>query len=124
MEKAKIFICTSDQNERWGAVINEAMNSGCQVVANKYIGSVPFLIKNRENGLTYTNIKGFYKNVKELLDNKEFGEKLSINAYRTIHDIWTAKNASKNLGLLLDSIINNKENPVKEGPGSNAYPVK
>ena len=27
MEKAKIFICTSDQNERWGAVINEAMNS-------------------------------------------------------------------------------------------------
>ena len=124
MEKAKIFICTSDQNERWGAVINEAMNSGCQVVANKYIGSVPFLIKNRENGLTYTNKKEFYNNVKELLDNKELGNKLSINAYRTIHDVWTAENAAKNLGLLLDSIINKKENPVTQGPGSNAYPIK
>ncbi len=124
MEKAKIFICTSDQNERWGAVINEAMNSGCQVVANKFIGSVPFLINNRENGLTYTNIKGYYGAVKELLDNKEFGDKLSINAYRTIHDIWTAKNAAKNLGLVLDAIMNNKENEVKIGPGSNAYPIK
>ena len=124
MEKAKIFICTSDQNERWGAVINEAMNSGCQVVANKFIGSVPFLIKNRENGLTYTNIKEYYEAVKELLDNKEFGDKLSINAYRTIHDVWTAENAVKNLGLVLDAIINNKDNPVKVGPGSNTYPVK
>ena len=50
MEKANIFLFTSDQNEGWGAVANEAMNSGCAVVANQAIGSVPYLIKSGENG--------------------------------------------------------------------------
>ena len=45
MEAANIFLFTSDQNEGWGAVLNEAMNSGCAVVANETIGSVPFLMK-------------------------------------------------------------------------------
>ena len=31
------------------------MNSACAVVANSAIGSVPFLIKNKENGLIYEN---------------------------------------------------------------------
>ena len=61
MEKANIFICTSDKNERWGVVLNEAMNSGCAVIAYKGIGGVPFLIKNNENGLAYTSLDDFYK---------------------------------------------------------------
>ena len=35
MEKANIFIGTSDSQEGWGAVINESMNAGCALVANK-----------------------------------------------------------------------------------------
>ena len=46
MEKADIYLFTSDFNEGWGAVLNESMNSGCAVVASHAIGSVPFLIKN------------------------------------------------------------------------------
>lgn len=42
MEKANIFLFTSDFNEGWGAVLNESMNSGCAVVASHAIGSVPF----------------------------------------------------------------------------------
>ena len=55
MEKADIYLFTSDFNEGWGAVLNESMNSGCAVVASHAIGSVPFLIKNGENGLIYEN---------------------------------------------------------------------
>ena len=47
-----------------------------------------------------------------------------MNAYRTISSLWTAANAANNLELLINSIINKKENPIKDGPGSNAYPVK
>ena len=33
MEKAQIFLFTSDYKEGWGAVLNEAMNSGCAEAA-------------------------------------------------------------------------------------------
>ena len=42
MEKADIYLFTSDFNEGWGAVLNESMNSGCAVVASHAIGSVRF----------------------------------------------------------------------------------
>ena len=32
------------------AVVSEAMNSGCCVVANRQIGAVPFLIEDGVNG--------------------------------------------------------------------------
>lgn len=123
MEKANIFICTSDKNERWGVVLNEAMNSGCTVIAYKGIGGVPFLIKNNENGLAYTSLDDFYKKTMKVMDDKALREKLSKNAYKTISEVWTAKVAVQNFEKLVKSIINGKPNPVKEGPASTAYPV-
>ncbi len=123
MEKSNIFICTSDKTERWGVVLNEAMNSGCAVVAYKGIGGVPFLIKNNKNGYCYSNFKDLYNKTAELIENKEKREDFSINAYRTISNTWTAINAANSLELLINSIINKQKNPIVEGPGSNAYPV-
>lgn len=123
MEKANIFICTSDKNERWGVVLNEAMNSGCAVIAYKGIGGVPFLIKNNENGLAYTSLDDFYKKTMKVMDDKDLREKLSKNAYKTISEVWTAKVAVQNFEKLVKSIIDGKPNPVKEGPASTAYPV-
>ena len=124
MEKANIFICTSDKSERWGVVLNEAMNSGCAVIAYKGIGGVPFLIKNNENGLAYTKFEDFYEKTIEVIKNKELREKLSINAYKTITETWTAKVAVQNFEKLINSIVKGKPNPVKEGPASTAQPVK
>ena len=123
MEKANIFICTSDKNERWGVVLNEAMNSGCAVIAYKGIGGVPFLIKNNETGLAYTSLDDFYKKTMKVMDDKALREKLSKNAYKTISEVWTAKVAVQNFEKLVKSIIDGKPNPVKEGPASTAYPV-
>lgn len=123
MEKANIFICTSDKNERWGVVLNEAMNSGCAVIAYKGIGGAPFLIKNNENGLAYTSLDDFYKKTMKVMDDKALREKLSKNAYKTISEVWTAKVAVQNFEKLVKSIIDEKPNPVKEGPASTAYPV-
>lgn len=124
MEKANIFICTSDQTERWGVVLNEAMNSGCATIAYKKIGGVPFLINNEKNGFAYNNFKDLYCKVAKVIENKKLMEDLSINAYRTISEIWTAENAVNNFEKLLNAIIENKKNPIKKGPASNAYPVR
>ena len=53
MEKAQVFLFTSDRQEGWGAVLNEAMNSGCAVVASSMIGAVPYLIDNGNDGLIF-----------------------------------------------------------------------
>lgn len=123
MEKSNIFICTSDRTERWGVVLNEAMNSGCATVAYREIGGVPFLIENDYNGFAYSNFNDLYNKTVNLINDKKLREKISVNAYKTISEIWTAENATNNFELLINSIVDKKENPVTEGPASNAYPV-
>ncbi len=53
MERSEIYLVTSDRKEGWGAVVNEAMNSGCAVVADHMIGAAPWLIRQGENGWMY-----------------------------------------------------------------------
>lgn len=124
MEKANIFLFTSDKREGWGAVLNESMNSGCAVIANKNIGAVPFLIGDGENGLTYETFKELYQLVKKVIDNKELRKKISINAYKTIQDTWNSKKAAENISQLFEDIMNNKEVSVLDGPASKALPYK
>ena len=100
------------------------MNSRCTVIAYKGIGGVPFLIKSDENGLAYTSFEDFYKKTIRVIKDKELREKLSINAYKTISETWTAKVAVQNFEKLVNSIVEGKPNPVKEGPASIAQPVK
>lgn len=120
MEQANIFTFTSDKRDGWGAVLNESMNSGCAVVSNIEIGGTPYLIEHNENGMIYRNLSELYKQVEELIDNKELRMRLGKNAYKTIKDTWNSKNATENLIKLFDSILNNKENEVVEGPASKA----
>ena len=118
MEKANIFIGTSDSQEGWGAVINESMNAGCAIVANRRMGSVPFLIKDNENGFSYDKFAELESKVKMLIDNKELCDKLGKNAYTYITEKWTSSIAANNIIELFDSIINNKEYNITEGPAS------
>ena len=50
MEKSAVFLMTSDRQEGWGAVLNEAQNSACAVLANSATGAAPYLIRDGENG--------------------------------------------------------------------------
>lgn len=97
METANIFLATSDRNEGWGAVINEAMNSGCAVVANRMMGAVPYLIQDRKNGYIYKNKRECCSDLKELLEKEEIREAVGISAYRTIVETWNAEKAAENL---------------------------
>ena len=86
MNKSQIYMFTSDFNEGWGAVLNEAMASGCAIVASSAIGSVPFLINHGENGLIYKygNYKNAYNEVKSLLCDTQKAKFLGENAKATI----------------------------------------
>lgn len=122
MEKAGIFLFTSDQNEGWGAVLNESMNSGCAVVGCEAIGSVPYLLKHGENGLTYVpgDVDGLYEQVKYLLDHPAEQTRLGTAAYRTIAETWNAEIAAQRFVQLARHILDGEKNPdlYEDGPGS------
>lgn len=127
MEKSSIYLFTSNRQEGWGAVLNEAMNSGCAVVANSAIGAVPFLLKDKVNG--YINEDGLidkaYQKVKVLIDNNELRSKVSINAYETMKDIWNPKIAAERLLQLVNGIMRHSNTELyDEGPCSLAPIIK
>lgn len=127
MEEASIFLFTSDRNEGWGAVLNEAMNSGCAVVASHAIGSVPFLINDGKNGLIYRSgdIEDLCKKVKYSIDNKEKTSELGKNAYITLADLWNAKTAAERFKRLVQAIkAGGSVDLFNDGPCSKAKVLK
>ena len=128
MEKAGIFLFTSDRQEGWGAVLNEAMNSGCAVVASDAIGSVLYLVKDRENGLVYHSgsVDELFERVKELLAHPAEQRRLGEAAYRTIADLWNAEIAAKRLIALSQAILDGDASPelFEDGPCSRAEIIR
>lgn len=106
MEKANIYLFTSDRQEGWGAVANEAMNSGCAVVADHMIGAVPYLIQNGQNGLIYQSgkEKQLFEYAKQLVEDPSFTAKLGRAAYETIVTTWNAEHAADRLMELIEDI--------------------
>lgn len=122
MEKCDIFLATSDQNEGWGATVNESMNSGCAVVASHAIGAVPFLIEDGKNGLVFKSkdVDSLYSKVIWLIEHPDEISKLGRNAYYTMRDVWNADVASSNLLKLVEALKKGIEPDIQYGPCSRA----
>lgn len=113
MEGAGIFLLTSDRKEGWGAVLNEAMNSGCAVIGSHAAGAVPFMIQDNINGCVYRSgdIDMLYEKTVELLTNTEKQKRLGHHAYETIVSLWNAETAASRLLKLAECIIQGDKTP-------------
>jgi glycosyltransferase involved in cell wall biosynthesis len=122
MQKSDIFLFTSDKNEGWGAVMNEAMSSACVPIACREIGSAPYLVQHGENGLIYDKRgkNSLYANVTRLLDDAALRERLQKNAYETMQKVWNADTAADRLLHLTDCIRKGVETGYTSGPCSRA----
>ncbi len=119
MEHSQIFLFTSDFHEGWGAVLNEAMNSCCAVVASHAIGSVPYLIKHGENGYIYSSgdHDELYQYVKNLLANPALAHQLGKNAYQTMTNLWNSKTAVTRLYEFCSAKLSGAPLPIyQDGP--------
>lgn len=122
MRQSDIFMLTSDKGEGWGAVINEAMNAGCAVIASHETGAGPTLIKSGVNGFLFeaNNEESLFGQVDKLISDRELSRKLGCEAYKTIATTWNAKTASERL---MD-FIKDPEHTIKDyedkGPLSKA----
>lgn len=99
MEQSDIYLATSDREEGWGAVVNEAMNSGCAVVGSSMMGAVPYLIRHGENGMIYCDgsEEALFQMTEKLLEDRELCQRLGRNALQTILREWNAETAAERL---------------------------
>lgn len=129
MEETDIYLATSDRKEGWGAVINEAMNSGCAVVADHMMGAAPYLIRHGENGYVYEDGKPqmCFELVEKLLKDRVLVQRLGRKAIQTIEDEWNADTAAARLlqfcarrGFIDESALDECGDIPESGPGSMA----
>ncbi|NLP21337.1 MAG: glycosyltransferase [Erysipelotrichaceae bacterium] len=110
MEKSNIFLFTSDFKEGWGAVLNEAMASGCAVVSSYQAGSTLFLIdKNETNGQIYDGtVNDLIIKVMNYINDKSYMDLVSKNAYETISNLWSPEIAAKRLVDFSSNLLEKK----------------
>lgn len=122
MLKSNVFIFTSDRNEGWGAVLNEAMSCGCAVVASDTIGAVPYLIEHKSNGLVFKSgdVSSLLSQTVSLIKDKALRDKLGRNAYSTLANEWSPAQACSNFLLLARSILDGNIVSIDKGPCSKA----
>ena len=124
MDKSEILLFTSDRNEGWGAVLNEAMNSACVPISSHVIGAAPFLTTDGVDGLIYEdgNTDDLFEKTKWLLDNETKRKEMAKNAYNTMANEWNAENAAVKFIELASRVLSGEKhpNPFENGVCSRA----
>lgn len=126
MRNHDIVLATSDQNEGWGAVVNEAMSNGCVLIGSDKTGSVPYLINDGENGFIFEsgNMDSLYDKICVVLGKPEVCRQIAKKGYETMLNVWSPKNAAQNLLTLIYNLQSQQELDVKSGPCSKAEIIK
>lgn len=128
MENAGIYLVTSDWQEGWGAVLNEAMNSGCAVVASDAAGATPYLVNDGVNGSVYHSgdVQELYEKVRQLLDHTAMQDSFGRAAYQTITEVWNAEVAAKRFLQLSQALLGGTDTSqlFTDGPCSFAKPLR
>ncbi len=126
MRRHDIFLFTSDHNEGWGAVANEAMSNGAVLIASDAIGSAPYLVEDGKNGLLFSsnNVDSLFEKVSFLLNNTDKIKVLSQGAIDTMRNKWSPKVAAERLLNLALALQKGGETPYFEGPCSKAIVIR
>lgn len=119
MSESDIFIFPSSGYEGWGAVVNEAMQARCAVVAARETGAARSMIVNGENGMTFQsgNVCALIQVVEKLLKDKKLLETIKERGYRTITEQWSAEEAAGRFCQVVSGISSGQSlNFYDEGP--------
>ena len=128
MSRCGIFLATSDRNEGWGATINEAMGMGCCVIASEEMGSVPFLIDDGFNGLSFRcdDVPAASEKIEQALSDADLIRRLGDRAKKTVDGIWSAERSASRLAELASAVLSEETaslddiQPWPDGPLSSA----
>ena len=128
MSRSDIYCFTSTRREGWGAVLGEAMATGCCPVASSDAGATPFLVDDGRNGLIFRtdDINDLYDKVAFLIDNTDARMKMGEAAKATMLNDWCASTAAREfLSLSKKALAGTLEKHSDSNlPASPAYRIK
>lgn len=120
MQKSSILYFSSNKEEGWGSVVNEAFSYGCAVIASDACGSTKYMINDGVNGAVYHvgRPREMFHKTKDFWKSHCKAD-VYENAYYTVASLWNAEIAAQRLIELSCEIINQKDvTPFKCGPVS------
>ena len=123
MRQADVFFFTSTRQEGWGAVLNEAMNSGCAVLASGEAGATGYLVKHGENGLIYkhNSLNQLIGLAEKLCNDRNTMRTLGTEAAGTIMEQWNYRTAAERLVNTSQALLDErKPRSYENGPMSMA----
>ncbi len=126
MEKADIFVCTSNNLEGWGSVIYEALSAGCAVIASSKAGATPFLIRQGHTGYVFKSgsIDSLANKLRILLNSRGAANEIGRNAYINMEKYWNPETAAERLLKVCEKRLEGKDYFYDKGPLSRAEYIK
>lgn len=120
MTRCDVFLATSNRKEGWGCTVNEAMASGCALVASDAIGAVPFLVQDGENGVEFRSedLNDLCERTISLCAEPSEIERLSRNAVSTVDGVWNAHFAAERFVEYSRAILEGRDVEYVSGPMS------
>ncbi|MBQ1881624.1 MAG: glycosyltransferase family 4 protein, partial [Lachnospiraceae bacterium] len=122
MEKADIYVCTSNKLEGWGAVIYEGLSAGCATIATSMAGATPFLIKDGVTGYIYRSgdAGSLADRLLKLLEDPDGARGMGRRAYEQMRDSWNPAEAAARVLDVSDHLLKGEEYFYEDGPLSKA----
>ncbi len=109
MNQSDVYVLPSNSQEGWGAVVNEAMEEECAIIATRQAGSAITMIKDGFNGLLFeAGNKGELKAcLIRLYNDQDFLVRLQANAKKTLIQFWGVDCGAKSLMSFIKTIYVN-----------------
>lgn len=117
-----IYVFSSGAGEGWGAVLGEAMNSGCCVVANSKAGATPYLVSDGVNGFVYDGSRRQLRRIADVI-----AADLSViadtgrKACESISRDWSPEAAASRLLAVVGGILDGAPRYPASGPCSQHF---
>lgn len=125
LRKSHIFLMTSNYEEGWGAVVNEAMSEGCVPLVSLATGASQLILESQEKCgdlFYFQQMEDFEHKLERLVCNRDLLKKLSYASYFQVANLWNAKVATNRLLKVIDSIEHHVDIPeYKYGPCSRIH---
>ena len=118
MEKADIFVMTSNFLEGWGSVIYEALSAGCAVIGSHAAGATPFLIEEGKTGYIFKSgdIHDLTLKMEGLLKDRNRVRELGKNAYDNMQKYWNPDVAAQRIIEMSECMLRGEIKEYDNGP--------
>ena len=118
MEKADIYVMTSNFLEGWGSVIYEGLSSGCACIASHAAGATPFLVRQGKTGFVFKSgsDESLYDKLSILLRNRELVREMGRAAYDNMQKYWNPHVAASRIVEMSEAMLEGRTVSYEHGP--------